>query len=578
MSTDESSTKVRGGILLAKALAEKQIEIVYTLSGGFINPVLEGLMEYEIPVVNLPHEQVAGNMADAWARLNRKPVVCLVGPEGFANAVPAMAEAYFQRSPVIFITSSSTLKREGRGGFKEINHNRVAEPITKYTISVTAGERIAEAVDKAYDMAVNGNPGPVHISIPVDLLYSSYDEGEQEGERPFKLSRREVHRPSPNPADMRQLENIMRDAKRPVIVAGNGVWWSGAEAQLETVASQIGIPVYNAPYHHKVLDIGSEVSLGIVDIHLNPPSEVALSEADVILVIGCPLDNLLNFGNPPLFPEAATLICVNGSTEELADNHVADVRILGDPAAVLSALGEMASAEQLHVGSEWIDANRQRRRDWAVGMDKMLEADGDGPLHPLRISRELLKSLNEDDYLVIDGGDTHFWAEIAVNMAGAEGKRLRGVLHPGPLSILGVGVPFAVAAKMNRPESRVVLLSGDGAFLAGGLSIEAAFANEVPITVIVDNNRGFGSIKQQQMRLFKSGKSFKTDFRDIPFDKMVAGLGGYGESVEEAEQLAPAMERAFASGLPACINVKSKSVISPLIEGLTDRRVRASIE
>ena len=578
MGTDDSSTKVRGGTLLAKALAEKQIEMVYTLSGGFINPVLEGLREYEIPVVNLPHEQVAGNMADAWARLNRKPVVCLVGPEGFANAVPAMAEAYFQRSPVIFITGSSTMKRAGRGGFKEIAHNRVAEPITKYTISVTAGDRIAEAVDKAYDMAVNGNPGPVHISIPTDLLYSSFEEGEQQGERAFNLSRRQVHRPSPHPDDMHELESIMRDAKRPLIVAGNGVWWSGAEGQLERVAPQIGIPVYNAPYHHKVLDIGSEVSLSIVDIHLNPPSEVALAEADVIIVIGCPLDNLLNFGNPPLFPEAAKLICINGSVEELADNHVADVRILGDPGVVLSALGDMAPSEQLHVGSEWIEANRQRRKEWAEGMDKMLAADEDGPLHPLKISREIMKSLNEDDYLVIDGGDTHFWGEIAVNMAAAEGKRLRGVLHPGPLSILGVGVPFAVAAKTNRPESRVVLLSGDGAFPAGGLSIEAAFANEVPITVVVDNNRGFGSIKQQQMRLFKDGESFKTEFRDIPFDKMVEGLGGYGETVEDVEQLSSAMERAFASGLPACINVKSKSVISPLIEGLTDRRVRASIE
>ena len=578
MSTDESSTKVRGGILLAKALAEKQIEMVYTLSGGFINTVLEGLMEYEVPVVNLPHEQVAGNMADAWARLNRKPVVCLVGPEGFANAVPAMAEAYFQRSPVIFITSASTLKRDGRGGFKEMDHNRISEPITKYTISVSAGERIAEAVDKAYDMAVNGNPGPVHISIPVDLLYSSYEPETQEGERAFKLSRREVHRPSPSPDDMHQLEGIMRDAKNPVIVAGNGVWWSGAEAQLESLAAQLGIPVYNAPYHQKVLDIGSEVSLGIVDIHLNPPSETALAEADVILVIGCPLDNLLNFGNPPLFPEDATLVCVNGSTEELADNHVADVRILGDPGAVLTALGEMATAEQLQVGSEWIETNRQRRRDWAEGMNKMLEEDGDRPLHPLKISREIMKSLNEDDYLVIDGGDTHFWAEIALNMAAAEGKRLRGVLHPGPLSILGVGIPFSVAAKMESPESRVVLISGDGAFLAGGLSIEAAFANEVPITVVVDNNRGFGSIKQQQMRLFKNGQSFKTDFRDIPFDKMVVGLGGYGETVEDIEDLSFAMERAFASGLPACINVKSKSVISPLIEGLTDRRMRASIE
>ena len=276
----------------------------------------------------------------------------------------------------------------------------------------------------------------------------------------------------------------MRDAKKPVIVAGNGVWWSGAEAQLEGVAAQLGIPVYNAAYHQKVLDIGSEVSLGIVDIHLNPPSETALAEADVILVIGCTLDNLLNFGNPPLFPEDATLICVNGSTEELADNHVAAFRILGDPGAVLTALGEMATAEHLNVGAEWLETNRQRRRDWAEGMNKMLAEEGDGPLHPLKISREIMKSLNEDDYLVIDGGDTHFWAEIAVNMAAAEGKRLRGVLHPGPLSILGVGVPFSVAATMQNPESRVVLISCDGAFLAGRLSIASALAQRVSSTVV----------------------------------------------------------------------------------------------
>ena len=202
-------------------------------------------------------------------------------------------------------------------------------------------------------------------------------------------------------------------------------------------------------------------------------------------MIGCPLDNLLNFGNPPLSPEDATLICVNGSMEELADNHVADVRILGDPGVVLDSLDEMASSEQLHLGSEWIEANRSRRKEWPEEMDKMLEADEDGPLHPLRISRELLKSLTEDDYLIIDGSDTHFWGEIVVNMTAAEGKSLREVLDPGPLSILGVGVAFAVAAKMYRPESRVVLLSG-------GLNIEAAFANEVPITVVVDNNRGFG--------------------------------------------------------------------------------------
>ena len=155
MAEHQAGKKVRGGILLAKALAEKHIDIVFTLSGGFINPVLEGLRQYEIPVVNTPHEQVAGHMADGWTRLTRNPAVCLVGPEGFANAVPAMLEAYGECAPVIFITGSSTLRRRGQGGFKEVDHTRIAEPLTKYSALVTDVQRIPEFVDRAYHIALH---------------------------------------------------------------------------------------------------------------------------------------------------------------------------------------------------------------------------------------------------------------------------------------------------------------------------------------------------------------------------------------------------------------------------------------
>ena len=274
---------------------------------------------------------------------------------------------FFERSPVIFITGASTLKRADRGGFKEIAHNRVAEPITKYTASVTSGERIAEAVDKAYEMAVNGNPGPVHVSIPVDLLYSSYEETQPPEERPFQLSRREVHRISPDPDDLAQLARVLAEAKRPVAIAGHGVWWSGAEDELETTAIRFGMPVYDVPYHQKALDLHSPISLGLVDIHLNPPSQEALSQADVILVVGCRLDNLLNFGNPPLFPECATLICVNGSALEVADNHVADIRILGDPSLVLKGLSAAADSGGFHVDHKWLEENKEGRAEVGRG-------------------------------------------------------------------------------------------------------------------------------------------------------------------------------------------------------------------
>ena len=164
--------KIRGGALIARALKDKGINKVFTLSGGFCNPAIEGFMECQIDVVNCPHEQIAGHLADGHTRITRKPSVCLVGPEGFANAVPSMMEAWGERTPIIYITGSSSLKRQGSGGFKEIDDVSIAAPLTKFSASITDGTRIREFVDKAYRIATNGYPGAVHLSVPVDIMLS----------------------------------------------------------------------------------------------------------------------------------------------------------------------------------------------------------------------------------------------------------------------------------------------------------------------------------------------------------------------------------------------------------------------
>ena len=186
--------------------------------------------------------------------------------------------------------------------------------------------------------------------------------------------------------------------------------------------------------------------------------------------------------------------------------------------------------------------------------------------------------LKENDWLVIDGGNTHFWSEIAINIAGWNGKKLGGILHPGTFSMLGVGVPFAISAKNNNPNSNVVLISGDGAFLSGGLSIETAFQENKSIVVVIDNNGGLDCISQQQERLFENGKHFATDFIDIPFHTMFEGLGGYGELVTQKKQLVPALKRAIGSRRIACVNVKTIGVISPIVEAVSNKRDKASIE
>ena len=572
--------KIRGGALLARAFQEKGVSQVFTLSGGFCNPALEGFMQCEIPVINSPHEQVAGHLADGFTRINRKPTVCLVGPEGFANAIPAMMEAWGERSPVIFVTGSSTLKRQGSGGFKEINDVAIAEPLTKYSAQITHGERIPEFVDRAWKIAMNGYPGPVHLSLPVDIMFSSFDVESGREERPFNRRPRRPARAWPCPDDLEEVLAVIANAQRPVLIGGHSVWWSGAERKLEEIGRKLHIPVFNIPYHQKLLGEESEAYMGLADIHQYPPSKFALHSSDVVIMIGARLDNQMNFGNPPLFPETTTLICINGSHEELGLNRSADIPLLSDPGAFLDALLELGNTDRWQLDRTWFDTNRAKRGEWVeqtLADIPSLEETG-GQLHPLQLALDVQSAMGDDDWLVIDGGNTHFWSEIAINIAGWQGQKLANILHPGTFSLLGVGVSFGIAAKLTHKQSNVVVISGDGAFLSGGLSIEAAFQENLPITVIIDNNGGLDCISQQQERLFTSGTHFATDFRDIPFHAMFEGLGGYGELVERPEDLVPAVKRAMASGKTACVNVKTKGYISPIVLATTSKRDKASIE
>ena len=579
-----SEKKIRGGALVARALKDKGIENVFTLSGGFCNPALEGFMECQINVINCPHEQIAGHLADGHTRITRKPSVCIVGPEGFANAVPSMMEAWGERSPVIFITGSSSLKRQGSGGFKEIDDVAIAAPLTKYSASVTDGNRIREFVDKAYRIATNGYPGAVHLSIPVDIMFSSFSDDAGLDERPFTHNKKPIAKAWPDPNSIKEILDLTIKAKKPILIGGHGVWWGNAEKKLEEAGLEMNMPIFNIPYHQKLLGEEVDAYMGLADIHQYPPSKMALHESDLVLMIGSRLDNQMNFGNPPLFPKSTKLVCINGSHEEIELNRAADINLLCDPGVFLEKLLELKNENKWNLNKEWFDKNKVEKQTWIKKTLDDLKKETDqtkidgGKIHPLQLALDVQDSLSDKDWLVIDGGNTHFWSEIAINIAGSQGKKLGGILHPGTFSMLGVGVPFAISAKKINPNSNVVLISGDGAFLSGGLSIEAAFQEKKPIVVVIDNNGGLDCISQQQERLFESGKHFATDFRDIPFHSIFEGFGGYGELVTKREELGPALDRALKSGKTACINVKAKGVISPIVAAVSDKRDKASIE
>lgn len=575
----KQDNQLRGGALLARALQQKGVNHVFTLAGGFCNPALEGFMECQIPVINCPHEQIAGHLADGYTRITRNPAVCLVGPEGFANAVPAMLEAGGERSPVIFVTGSSTLKRQGAGGFKEIDDVAIAGPLVKYSAQVTDGERIREFIDRAWHAATTGYPGPVHVSLPVDIMFSSFDANAGCEERPWIRAARPTPRVWPNPSELARLLDLICKSERPIVIGGHGIWWSGAENKLEAMGLTTRIPIFNVPYHTKLLSEECEAYMGLADFHQYHPSRPAIHEADVVVMVGGRLDNQMNFGNPPFFQKETTLICVNGSSEELGNNYAADEVLLSDPGAFLDALAGIDRTWE-----PWFDLQRERRATWVaeweahIAKETARDEEVSGNMHPLQLSLDVQAEMSEKDWLIFDGGNTHFWNEIAVNMAGWRGQKLGGIMHPGNYSLLGVGVSFGISAKATHPDCNVVVVSGDGAFLSGGLSIEAAFQEDLPITVVIDNNGGLDCISQQQERLFANNKHFATDFRDIPFHTMFEGLGGHGELVETRAALRPALRRALASGKTACVNVKCRGVISPIVAATSDKRDKASIE
>ncbi len=380
--------KLRGGALLAQSFKEKGVDHVFTLAGGFCNPALEGFMECQMPVMNTPHEQIAGHLADGHARIHRKPTVCLVGPEGFTNAVPAMLEAMGERSPVIFVTGSSTLKRQGAGGFKEIDDVAIAKPLVKYSVQITDGERIGEFVERAWQAATSGYPGPVHLSLPVDIMFSSFEADAGRNERPWIRHEVAPQRAWPEPARLSEILKIIENSERPLIIGGHGVWWSRSEKSLADVGEKLLIPIFNVPYHTKLLGEDCTANMGLADFHQYHPSKAAIHEADTIIMVGGRLDNQMNFGNPPFIPKNTKLICINGSSEELEYNFSADEILLSHPAAFLDAMKSISRSWK-----NWFEIQIDRRKKWVEDWEKHLmeEASEDAKskrkMHPLQPSQ-----------------------------------------------------------------------------------------------------------------------------------------------------------------------------------------------
>jgi acetolactate synthase-1/2/3 large subunit len=527
----------RGGDLVVRALKEEGVKYIFGLSGGHINTIFDACIDFGIKIIDTRHEQAAVNMAEGWARFTGKPGVAVVtaGP-GSVNAFPGVAVAMQSGSPVVIISGRSSIERRDIGAMQDMDQIEVMRPVTKWSRSVYQTNRICEYMTSAFRQAQSGRPGPVFLEIPIDIV-----DGQSHIEQVvWCKGYRTDHRPFGDPLAIERAAGLLTGAQRPVIIAGGGVWWSGAGEELRAFVEATHIPFYSRSMARGIIPDDHPLSGGMFP--------AGLTQADVALILGTKLDWTIAYGRPPIFHPEVKVIQVDIEQEEIGKNRPVEVGIPGDVRAVLAQLGQALRGKY------------KAPESWAATVKAMMggvrtQFAGDvrktgSPVHPARLAQEVREFLPRDAALVIDGGDIAVFANVLLD-AYSPGS----LMWVGGFGHLGVGVPYANAAKLAQPERTVALLTGDGSFGLSLMELDTAVRHRIPIVCVVANDGGWGQIRRGQIAKYGKDRVVGSQLGNRPYHKMVEAMGGYGELVERAEDIKGALERAFKSGLPACINV-----------------------
>ncbi len=529
---------IHGGWIVAKILKREGVEVVFTLSGGHIAALYDGCKREGIRVVDTRHEQAAVHAAEGWAKSTRTPGVAILtaGP-GVTDGVTGVANAFLAGSPVLVIGGAAPLGLWDRGALQEMNQIDLLRPITKWARTVHETKRLGEYTASAFRQMLSGKPGPTFLEMPMDVLNNLVDTDEliDPGE---PVSYRYGGRTAPDPDMIVKAAALLEKAQRPVIMAGTAVWWSDAAEPLRQLAERINAPVC-------LNGAGRGCLPPTHPLFFTASRRKALEGADTILVIGTRMDFRLAHGQPPLIPAQANIIWFDLAAEDVGVNRGAAVGLVGDVGLSMRYLAE--ATKQLGA-DDWLDYVRVEERNAAARDEAAMDSDA-VPVHPMRLCREVRDFIDEDTTVVGDGGDIVSYGGRIINV-----YKPGYWLDPGPMGCLGTGTGFAMAAQIARPGKKVLILHGDGAFGLNGMEFESMVRQQLPVVSIIGNDGAWGQIKHPQKAILGHATAAELSPR-IRYDKMVEALGGYGELVEKPEDIRPALERVFSSGLPACINV-----------------------
>jgi len=539
---------MNGAQWLVRQLQRWGIEQIFALPGNGLPPFLDALVDGDIQVLDVRNEQAGAYMADTWGAMTGRPGVIAVsaGP-GHTNALTGLANAWWDGRPMLLLSGCSPQDTEGADTFQELDQVSMASPVCKYAAKVHSIEALPQQVSTALSLAVSGRPGPVHLTIPTDVLSAPIDESQL---RPGPIGLLQAcPRAAGAPLLVSQAADLLASAQKPFLLVGSGAFYARAWDALHTFADLTDIPILSHIWDRCCIEQAIPQYVGVTrGGHVTNSALPKLAEADVILTIGARIDYRVDQGRPPMFPRQARVIRVDSDPAEIRRNLIPDVGIEGDPQAVLRQLAQTITQMGTPPHHAWLEEVRAARR---VLLDKWAQLGNEDtwPLTSVRVCREVERFLGREITLLIDGGNIGQWAHMLLF-----DRHPSHWLTCGASGVVGWGLSGAVAAKLARPGHPLLLLSGDGAAGFNLSEISTALRFGTPYVAVIAHDGAWGIVAEGQ----PEGRRIASQFGEIRFDRVAQALGARGVYIEQAAQLGPAIEEGLQANTVTVIHVPTQ--------------------
>ncbi|MFF4775001.1 acetolactate synthase [Microtetraspora fusca] len=540
----ESAAKHAGDVAVAVSKAYG-VETMFTLSGGHVFPLYDGAVHEGMRILDVRHEQSAVFAAEATARLTRGPglAVLTAGP-GITNGVSGVATAHFNGSPVVVLGGRAPQSRWGSGALQEMDHPPLFDSISKLAFTGSSAETIGQDVEMAFRTALAPHRGPVFLDFYMDHLFAPSPARDTETLSPSPLE--------PDTDALADIAKLIAAAERPVLVLGSDVWMDRAEEAARDFAEEYRLPVIPNGQGRGILPAGHELLV-------TRARGLAFGQADLVIVVGTPLDFRLGYGwfggkdGAPL----AKVVHIADAASQLATHVGLAASAAGDLSLTFWGLAAACSTAGVDpkAYAPWVATLAEASAAAIAGDAELLASDAD-PIHPMRIYGELGKILADDAVVIGDGGDFVSYAGKYV-----EPRNPGNWLDPGPYGCLGTGLGYSIAARLARPSSQVVLLLGDGAAGFSLMDVDTLVRHRLPVVMICGNNGMWGLEKHPMQLLY--GYDVAADLQpQCRYDQVVTALGGGGELVTSPSEIGPALRRAFDSGVPYLVNIATDPAVA----------------